>query len=675
MKFRRNQKKSVYAGKGQQNKIFIVMMWLLMAVIVSSLAVPKVQAQDIEVTERRLSVSEYRDKMMAGWIGQMVGVGWGAPTEFRYLSKIIPEDKVPVWQPAMVNQFSQDDIYVEMTFLRSLEEYGFDVSIRQAGIDFARSGYMLWHANKAGRDNLRKGLAPPDCSHPQFSQHSDDIDYQIEADYSGLIAPGLPNTVIALGEKFGRLVNYGDGLYAGQFVGAMYSEAFFEDDPLKIIEVGLRCIPPESQYAEMVRDVIQWHQQDPQDWQKTWQLINQKYHENPDYRRFSCTGPEGSLNIDAKINGAYILMGMLYGNGDMGQTTIISMRCGQDSDCNPSNAAGILFTAAGYKNLPQRFTSELIQDKKFGFTEYDFPTLIDVCEKLARQAVVRAGGRIETSEEGEDVFVIPVKEPIPSKLEQSWKPGPIADSRFTKDELAQFQGQPILKLILWLLPVLAIVALKENYKLPALLFALPLVVVLGLWTLLSSFISAEMLSTFNIGPVIVCLAVGIALLCLVGEKIGKYKWYISYFIAIVILLAAGYSGTVGSNAGRLDAGTKISLMTFFYWAGALLLAFTITALNCRKSYSNKRFVAFFLLWSVVSQILFLFIYAGMNWGFVIAILGKLSTVIMVIAIVGTVLGIILYLITLPYLILIFCSKFYNSRFRSCLGLPAVEKVE
>ena len=76
---------------------------------------------------------------------------------------------------------------------------------RRASV-FANSGYRLWHANRAGRDNLRKGIAPPDSGHPRFNAHADDIDYQIEADFSGLIAPGLPNTVIDLGEKFGRLM-------------------------------------------------------------------------------------------------------------------------------------------------------------------------------------------------------------------------------------------------------------------------------------------------------------------------------------------------------------------------------------------------------------------------------------------------------------------------------------
>ena len=34
-----------------------------------------------------------------------------------------------------------------LTFLKTLEDYGLDVSIRQAGIDFANSQYRLWHAN------------------------------------------------------------------------------------------------------------------------------------------------------------------------------------------------------------------------------------------------------------------------------------------------------------------------------------------------------------------------------------------------------------------------------------------------------------------------------------------------------------------------------------------------
>ena len=387
--------------------------------------------------QRRISVDEYVDKMKAGWIGQMAGVGWGGPTEFRYKGVIIPAGDMPEWQPNLINQFRQDDIYVEMTFLRTLELYGFDVSIRQAGIDFANSGYPLWHANRAGRDNLRNGIAPPDSGHPEFNKHADDIDYQIEADYAGLISPGMPNVAIELGEKFGRLMNYGDGLYGGQFVGGMYAEAFFNDDMVDVVEAGLRCIPKGSQYYECITDVLKWYRQYPDDWTKTWQLINEKYHLNPDYRRFSCSGPQGEFNIDAKINGAYIVMGLLYGKGDPDQTIVISTRCGQDSDCNPSNAGGILFTMIGFENLPEKYKIALDPSGKFSHTPYNFPMLIDVCERLVREAVVNSGGKIDVDGEDNEHFVIPRQRPRPSALEQCWEPAPAAGSRFTDEEMAK----------------------------------------------------------------------------------------------------------------------------------------------------------------------------------------------------------------------------------------------
>ena len=406
---------------------------LAMAVLVSVFCARWGAAGEV----RRLSVDEFRDRMKAGWVGQMVGVGWGGPTEFKSNGRIMPESMLPKWRPGMVNQFNQDDIYVEMTFLRSMELHGLDVPLRQAGIDFANSGYPLWHANRAGRDCLRSGIAPPDSGHPKFNRHADDIDYQIEADFAGLIAPGLPNTAIGLGETFGRLMNYGDGLYGGQFVGGMYAEAFFENDPVKIVDAGLKCIPAGSQYAEAIRDVLRWYRENPKDWEKTWRLINEKYHLNPAYRRFSCSGPKSAFNIDAKINGAYIVMGLLYGEGDPDKTIIISTRCGQDSDCNPSNAGGVLFTTIGFSKLPERFTSAIDPKGVFSHTAYNFPRLIEVCEKLARQAVVKAGGRIEKNAAGEEVFVIPVQTPRPGKLEQCWEPGPPQSVRFTKEEMAK----------------------------------------------------------------------------------------------------------------------------------------------------------------------------------------------------------------------------------------------
>ncbi|OHB51456.1 MAG: hypothetical protein A2Y12_08550 [Planctomycetes bacterium GWF2_42_9] len=386
---------------------------------------------------KQISKSDYIDKVKGGWLGQIAGVTWGYPTEFAYMGKMASEVFLPKWKPAMINEgFCQDDMYVEMTFLRTLETYGFDVSLRQIGIDFANSEYGLCHANDKGRWNLRKGIAPPDCSHPKFNEHADDIDYQIEADFSGLIAPGMPDYAIEAGEKFGRLVCYGDGVYGGQFVGAMYSLAFFETDMQKVVKNALAYIPAQSQYYECISDVIKGFEQNPNDWRKTWNSINAKYHKDIEYRQFSCT-IANNFNIDAKINGAYIVMGLLYGRGDFENTIKISMMCGQDSDCNPSNAAGILGTAIGYKNMPEKF-KQIKNDEKFYYTEYNFPQLIDVSAKLAQQLVVRNGGRSE-DKDGNTIWYV-LQKPVPSVLlEQSNNPRSPVGSIFTKEEMAKIK--------------------------------------------------------------------------------------------------------------------------------------------------------------------------------------------------------------------------------------------
>jgi len=608
---------------------------------------------------------EYRDKMMAGWIGQMVGVGWGAPTEFWYMEEIIPLEDVPAWVPEKANVHEQDDLYVEMTFLRSMELYGLDVSIKQAGIDFANSAYLLWHANKAGRDNLRKGIAPPNSGHPAFSDHSDDIDYQIEADFSGLIAPGLPNMVIALGEKFGRLMNYGDGLYGGQFVGGMYAEAFFEDDPLKLVQAGLSCIPEGSQYAEAVRDVIRWHSEHPDDWEATWGLIQDKYHYNPDYRRHSCSGIADKFNIDAKINGAYIVMGLLYGDRDLDQTTIIAMRCGQDSDCNPSNAAGVMFTTVGYSNLPERFTSGLDLETKFSFTEYNFPQLIDICEILATEAVTRAGGRVEINSEGEEVFVIPVVSAVPGKLEQSWAPGPLSENEFNRAELTQIRGLWILRYSLLLLLLMAFLISEQNRKLRALVILIPLLA-LGLVLMMAEkWVWPEFQDYVNIIMIFESLVAGIAMLLLLRPLLTSSKWQYSILTMIMIIILSGIVGVFGSSGGRFIASTNTNLATYSWQAIVWILAMITTVLLCRKSYGLLRFnlillgssfifhlCGFYLVTTAVAKL--------KDWA---EVSGDLS----IILIGATVLTIVHYLITMPFLLLTYFSADYERRLLAWMG--------
>ena len=62
----------------------------------------------------------------------MVGVSWGQPTEFKWKDAVIPADKVPEWASdfPLRMAYGNDDLYVEMTFLKTLEDHGLDASIR-----------------------------------------------------------------------------------------------------------------------------------------------------------------------------------------------------------------------------------------------------------------------------------------------------------------------------------------------------------------------------------------------------------------------------------------------------------------------------------------------------------------------------------------------------------------
>lgn len=343
---------------------------------------------------RKISLAELRDKIEGGWAGQMIGVSFGAPTEFQFNEQLIPEDKLPAWTPDRVsNALDQDDLYVDMTFTRVLEEKGLDARTEDFGAMFREARYRLWHANLAARRALKRGVPATLSGTPKYNAHANDIDFQIEADFVGLMAPGLPQASNDLCYRAGRVMNYGDGIYGGMFISGMYAAAFFEKDPRKIVEAGLATIPAKSPYAGAVRDVLAWSKQYPEDWIKTWNLVEQKWN-----KRDPC--PSGALrpfNIDAKLNGAYVALGLLYGKGDFAQTLRVATRCGQDSDCNPASAAGVLGVVLGYEAIPDEWKSGIpkLADRKFSYTEYSFHDICRVSEKLALAMVQRTDGKVE----------------------------------------------------------------------------------------------------------------------------------------------------------------------------------------------------------------------------------------------------------------------------------------
>jgi hypothetical protein len=381
---------------------------------------------------RDMSRKELRDRIAGGWAGQMIGVSFGAPTEFRS-NGAINEKPLPPWTPDRVsNSLGQDDLYVDMTFAKVLDDKGLAATTDDFGAMFREAKYSLWHANLAARRALRRGVPASLSGTPKYNVHANDIDFQIESDFVGLMTPGLHRSATDIALRAGRVMNYGDGLYGGVFVAAMYTAAFFEADPLKVVQAGLASIPAKSPYGLLIADLLKWYKQNPDDWKKTWRLLEQNWDKND-----PC--PEGALrpfNIDAKLNGAYIALGLLYGKKDFGRTIEIATRAGQDSDCNPASAGGILGVMLGYSAIPEEYKGGIpaIADKKFQYTDFSFNSIVDSTEKRALALIEKTGGGVAA-----DKVTIRTQSPEPPKLE-TWNYGTVAERVAAGDKRWTFTG-------------------------------------------------------------------------------------------------------------------------------------------------------------------------------------------------------------------------------------------
>jgi len=391
---------------------------------VSAILFVSICLQTATAEQVSISLEELTDKVRGGWAGQMIGVSYGAPTEFRYLNRIIPEEDLPEWQPEMIREaLNQDDLYVDITFAAVLDEHGLDATTNDFGAMFRDTEFALWHANLAARRALRRGVPGDLSGTPMYNIHANDIDFQIEADFVGLMTPGLPQEANTIGLRAGRVMNYGDGIFGGLFVSGMYAAAFFEDDPRAIVEAGLAALPTESSYAHVIADLLLWSQNNPDDWRKAWYLLEGKWNGN----EVCPSGAHHPFNIDAKLNGAYVALGLLYGEGDFEKTMLISTRAGQDSDCNPSSAVGILGVVLGYEGIPNKYTAGFaaMADEKFNYTPYSFNDIVESTVTRAIALIERTGGSVAG-----EVVNIETQEPQQAAME-AWE-----DYGSLKEEIA-----------------------------------------------------------------------------------------------------------------------------------------------------------------------------------------------------------------------------------------------
>ena len=58
-----------------------------------------------------------------------------------------------------------DDIYMDLSFMKVIEQEGIDAPAQSFAESFAKADYKLWFANQTARYNILNGLIPPESGH------------------------------------------------------------------------------------------------------------------------------------------------------------------------------------------------------------------------------------------------------------------------------------------------------------------------------------------------------------------------------------------------------------------------------------------------------------------------------------------------------------------------------
>ncbi len=122
------------------------------------------------------------------------------------------------------------------------------------------------------------------------------------------------------------------------------SAAFSESDPKKLIEIGLEQIPTDSEYTRVIRAMVDYHREHPENWHDGYAYLKANF----GYDRYP-----GVVHIIP--NAGVIALGLLYGEGDFSRSIRITNMGGWDTDCNVGNVGAIIGVAVGVDKIDNRW--------------------------------------------------------------------------------------------------------------------------------------------------------------------------------------------------------------------------------------------------------------------------------------------------------------------------------
>ncbi|EON77431.1 HesB/YadR/YfhF [Lunatimonas lonarensis] len=389
-------------------------------------------------TERRIPLSDFRDKLFGYWNGQLVGNYLGFPFENLYDEEPLPlfvdryytfEDAerhglrmnlndrrayIHIMADALGGAWSDDDTDIELVMLHGLEEYGLDMTYEQvADLRKKHVNRFIWASNARVRELLHKGEMPPQTGSKEKNDWWYGITSHLINEIWGVVYPGMIQMAAQKSEWGAKITNDDWATHPTILYGSMFSAAFFENDIKRLLSIGLASLPPESPFKKGVHNVMAWAEQE-EDWKDCRKKIHDAYFE--EVEGFKIPFPM----MGSMVNGLNGVMALLYGNGDFERTLGIAVSTGYDCDNQAATLGGLLGVIHGGAAIPERFTHNLPSrgrwQKPFNDTYINYSRdllpnyyrISDIVERImgvAQSAIIVHGGRVEEVN-GESYFVV-----------------------------------------------------------------------------------------------------------------------------------------------------------------------------------------------------------------------------------------------------------------------------
>ena len=220
--------------------------------------------------------------------------------------------------------------------------------------------------------------------------------------------------------------------------------------------------------------------------------------------------------------------------------------------------------------------------------------------------------------------------------------------------------------------MLSLFLLKENRKWQAWMILLPVIIVYAGVIIARRFI--PLLDT-EATQIIGWLALGVAFLMLLSNKLRGHSRLVIFFLSLGIMFVVGVVNALSSSYMSFSELGIFSLINFgivtFILFGGMSLTRFLNRILGRKRNTLKYFifnlplvlllVSIVILW--ILYIVWLFSGVDTYWGMGILMNGLVY---------GTILGIILYYILFPFLIMTFYNSVYRERIQAVFGFKIAE---